>query len=491
MRRFFAGLLLFLASLLFVLAALTHWARNEVIDTPTFVRTASRIVASKTVKAEITEDITDAVFAQKQVDEALKEGIAEILPPKLATFRESIVAGARQGLAALIGLVVDSKAFEEVVGQTVTVMHRRLVDGRGLTFDLGDAKSFTGLDKAKGLVGQAASLIPDDLAAVKLLDDEQTRQVNTAISVLRGLWKWLSLLGLACLAGALWVSDDRRRTLVAFGVVVAALALLVVTVLAFARGPVLAGSPDQARPVLRVVWDETVPRLLTRLWRIAVLGVAVFAVAALWGRVGLVAALRRTWNAARERLDARLAERAARPALEASATTGGAEAVAAPERVGFRERARIFVETLDAPTHLRAAAVYVAPSLRIWRGVGVAAFAVLLLLWPRATMEVFFGLLAVLVLYLGCLELLMGFAPETAPGFAAAGARAGPAPEAAPAPEAPAPEPPAEAGPAAPPPLDLPYPERIDLLARLGEAKDAGFLTADEFAREKSRVLTA
>ena len=139
-----------------------------------------------------------------------------------------------------------------------------------------------------------------------------------------------------------------------------------------------------------------------------------------------------------------------------------------------------------------------------WGGIAVAA--VVLLFWPDPTLSVLVWIGALVALYLGAVEWLRDQAPEPAPDAAVPAAGRGPGgrrpvprPGRAPA-RGERSSPPAPAPCLAPPTATLvrlrsrrrrcrEVDERLDLLVRLGAARDAGVLTDDEFSREKSRLL--
>lgn len=491
MRRFFVGLLVFIATLSFVLAVMSNFVRRQFLDTQTFVSTTTQIAEAPAVKSEVNKQVTTAVFAQPQVQEALNQGIQELLPAPLLRFQDSIEGAAQQGVSALIGFVLDSEAFQKVLTEALTVMHQKLVSGDGLSFNVGDAKSLTGLDQAGGVVGQAASLIPNDIAGVALLNEEQTRQLNTAIKILEKAWVWFALLSLITTAGAIALSQQRRKTIRTWGLLVVIFSLVLLAIPAFLQGPLLASLPDNVRPIVQTVWDVYVPRLDARLWLVFGLGLIVFIVAAIWGRLGLAESIRNAWSSTSDKIRELRAQHAEKVGLAAE----GGEV----EKVGFRERAKVFVETLDVPGRLGAAAANVEPNIRVYRGVGVAVAALLLLLWPSPTTGVFFFIVALLILYLGGLELIMGIgrqpeqgeivepgelgaaATQKVPALAAAGPGGGGAAVAVVEPTTDEPE---------LPKLDIPYAERISLLKDLGELKASGVLDDDEFAAEKERVMS-
>jgi len=194
------------------------------------------------------------------------------------------------------------------------------------------------------------------------------------------------------------------------------------------------------------------------------------------------------------------------------------------------EEVRAFVEALELDRRAAVAGGFVRAHLRPARWAGIAVAAVVLLVWPSPSLSVLIWIGALVALYLGALEWLQAQAPEAPdaaplevpqprsetvpPGPVPDGTMPSTAPPASVVPSArpatdgavvaspvpdgpvavlPVPSPPPPSPPALSPPLS---PEvlaglggRLDLLVRMGAARDAGVLTDDEFTRQKDQLL--
>jgi hypothetical protein len=182
-----------------------------------------------------------------------------------------------------------------------------------------------------------------------------------------------------------------------------------------------------------------------------------------------------------------------------------------------------FAEGLDLPGRAARLGALVRDHHGPARWAGIAIGALVLLFWPAPTLSVLIWIAALVALYLGALEWLRSRAPEPAPaeptpsgavpstgsdGVAGSGApvtpgvvpapRVGPlrvdgATEGAPVATATAVEPVPTEKPLVPaaltPETISTLSNRLDLLVRLGAARDAGVLTDEEFSREKNQLL--
>jgi hypothetical protein len=168
---------------------------------------------------------------------------------------------------------------------------------------------------------------------------------------------------------------------------------------------------------------------------------------------------------------------------------------------------RAYADGLDLPDRTARLGAAVRDHRDPARWAGIAVGAVVLLFWPAPTLSVLIWIVAVVALYLGALAWLENRAAPAA----VTGPEGGPAPAAdGPAQltgAAPARGPSLTGGPSVngvPEPRTSPEPlvpagltpealstltGRLDLLVRLGAARDAGVLTDEEFRQEKTRLL--
>jgi hypothetical protein len=171
---------------------------------------------------------------------------------------------------------------------------------------------------------------------------------------------------------------------------------------------------------------------------------------------------------------------------------------------------RAFADGLGLPERTASLGAVVRDHLGPARWTGIAIGALVLLFWPAPTLSVLIWIAALVALYLGALEWLLNRAPEEAaappatvvpaprqalndvPGATLDGSAAEPVATvgetrstSVPEPRAAEPLVPVELTPEAISTLT----GRLDLLVRLGAARDSGVLTDDEFRHEKDRLL--
>jgi hypothetical protein len=514
MRRFVAGLLIVISAVSLVLASTSLWTRRNVVNTQVFVSNVETIVDLPQVEARINQRVTDTVMANPRVQQAIKDGVAA-LPPRLQTFGSTLQDGVRSLVSAGVGRVLTNDPFRPITSAALTSAHEQLINGQPVRFTLGQAKDRVPASARSGLAGQVLDLLPNDVG-ITLLTPADAPQVYNAVDLLKSVWWWLGLVALATLAGALGVSRHRRGTLRAWAITSTVLVLLVLVTLRVLRGPLVVQAKPENRDAVGAVYDTLAGSLRSwTLWLLA-LALLVLVLTLVWGRLGIVAAVRRGVASAREQ-----AQRRREAAAQLRGAEGSVEGEAVPLAGAvageswtrrFADSTRAFAEGLELPERADRLGGFVRAHRSPARWTGITVGALVLLFWPQPTLSVLIWIAALVALWLGALEWLQDRVPEpesavvvpSAGGAAADAARAELAPSlpngapvaasalpadrvVPPAPREPEPEPlvPAALTPAALTTLN----ERLDLLVRLGAARDGGILSEEEFGREKDRLL--
>ncbi|MGY1605410.1 SHOCT domain-containing protein [Geodermatophilus sp. SYSU D00815] len=492
MRRFATGVLVLVSALAVLLASTSLWTRRHVINTQVFVATVGTTLDLPAVEARITEQVTATVMGVQEVRDAIDDAVAA-LPDRLQRFQGTVEEGIASLVSAGVQRLLSEDPFRPLTAAALTSAQTQLVNGEPVQFTLGQAKERVPESLQDGIAGQVLDLLPDDVG-VTLLTSAEAPQVYDAVDLLESVWWWLGLLALVGLVGALAVSRHRRGTLRAWAVTTTVLLLLLLIALRVARGRVVVAARPENRDAVGAVYDVLAASL--RSWTLWLLGAVllVLVLTLAWGRLGVVAAVRRGAAATRAQLQQRREER--RPA---QAAADGAEPPAEPWTRRVAAGTRAFAAGLELPARTERAGGFAREHERSARWLGIAVGAVVLLFWPSPTLSVLIWIVALVALYLGALAWLVGRAPEPAP-----------AEPPGPAPLVPAPRPavdgvlvPAGVGgagaaqhaaeplvPAALTPEAISTLNgRLDLLVRLGAARDAGVLTDEEFHREKGRLL--
>jgi hypothetical protein len=484
MRRFTVGLLIVVSAVCLVLSSTSLWTRRHVVNTDMFVAGGQAILADPAVQGAIDAKVVDTIMANPEVQGAVND-VAAMLPPRLQRFKPALEDEARDLLSSGVHAVLTSDRFSVLTETALRSAQTQLLAGQPVRFTLGQAKARIPQQDRTGLAGEVINLIPDNVGFT-VLTPQQAPQLYTAIDLLKTLWLWVGLLGLAALIGALVLSRRRRRTLRAWSVTTAVLGLLLVIAMRVAQGPLLTQVKPANAAAATAIYEGVTASLRTWTLWFAAIPATVLVFTLLWGRLGIIPGIGRGYRAAVEQVRSRreahqLAQDAAVDGIDPRPAESWTHRVAADTRT--------FIDGVGMSSWLDRLGRFVRHHLSSARWAGVAAGALVLLLWPAPTLTVLIWVIALIALYLGLLEWLQSRAadPVTAPGQAAAAPPAFGAPtDGATAPRMPVAPPPAR--PATRENLSA-MGSRLDLLIRLGDARTAGVLTDDEFAQEKTHLL--
>ena len=249
-----------LAALAAMLALVAGYARRAVVDSDQFANRATAALEAPAVRELISARVADEVLAEE---------------PDLIAVRPLI--------ESVAGGVVGGGAFTGVFRSAVRDVHRALVDRDE------DTLTLTLRDIGVVLAGAVQAVRPELADELRRADDVAllTRDTSVGGDLVRAadrvrLLAWLLLaVAVACAAGALALSRDRRATTVALGAALSAAGL--VLVVAYAVGRSLAVGSVQGteqRDAAAAVWDAFLADLRTAAWVLAGSGAVVAAAAA-------------------------------------------------------------------------------------------------------------------------------------------------------------------------------------------------------------------
>jgi hypothetical protein len=319
-RRIAVWVLIVLACLATVLALMVGYARRAVFDSDQFANRATAALSDESVRSLIGEQVTDQLVLKNESD---------------------LIAG-RPLIESVVSSVVGGGAFTGAFRAGVRDVHRAVFDGdqHTVTLALGDVGTMVaaGLEAVQPSLARRVEATRRVEVLRRDIGEVNATAARTADTI-RLLAPLLLLVAILCAAGALWLSADRRRTVVRLAVGAAVGGLLLIVAYDVARSLAVGqvGGPE-ARAAVGAVWDAFLEDLHTAAWILAGSGAVVAAAAASLIRpVELDAPLRRA--------GAWLTREPARPALRVLRAVG---LVA----VGF-----VFLLARDAVLHLLFAVV--------------------------------------------------------------------------------------------------------------------------------------
>jgi hypothetical protein len=217
MRKAGVGALLVVGTLIFIGFGVGVWAERQVLDTDEWVDTSAELLENEDVRTALGGFIVDRLFDSEEV----QAQIEEVLPPRLDPLAGPAAAGlkevARRNAPRLLGSAVALNAWREA-NEAAHDTLLALVEGEiggNLTLDLGTL--FEQVAEGTGLPPGAVDRLPPEVSSLQIASGENLETAQDALDLFKTLVWVLLVLSVACFAGAVALSRDRRRTVLSVG----------------------------------------------------------------------------------------------------------------------------------------------------------------------------------------------------------------------------------------------------------------------------------
>jgi hypothetical protein len=260
-RRFGARALVVLASLAILLALVAAYARHAAVDSDQFANRATAALHDDAVRSLIAQKVTDEVVLKNQED----------------------LIAARPIIESVASEIVGGRAFTGLWRKAVRDVHRALFkrDQNTVTLTVADVGTVLAAALEQFRPSLARELRSTERVAIVRQDigslSATLADIAERVKVLAILLIALSFL---FVAGALWLSPDRRSTVIELGLGAAVAGGLLVVAYAVTRSAAVdhLNEPDE-QAAARAVWDAFLGDLRTAGWILAASGAVVAAAA--------------------------------------------------------------------------------------------------------------------------------------------------------------------------------------------------------------------
>jgi hypothetical protein len=332
-RRSVVGLLVALSCLLVLLSTTVVWAHRTVLNTPTFVGTVAPVFKHPEVTSAVAARATDQLFTQLNVQARLRAA----LPPKASVAAVPVTNAAKGFVAGELTKVLGSPQFQAIWTRTLTTTHQQVVavlrgqntaavstsggyivlntvpvinqalkKVSGLASDLaGKPVTLPTVTSAEAPQQQVAKLsralgvtLPASFGQITLVRSSDLATVQRGVKAFDGLTLVLPLVTIALIALCLWLSVNRRRTLLQLAVGVSLLMIVERRVVLHEQS-VLASGAHNPQVASIVLGDLLHGFFVLTAWVLGV-ALAVLIIAVLSGPYRWAAAIRsavqRTWH---------------------------------------------------------------------------------------------------------------------------------------------------------------------------------------------------
>ncbi|NCY17459.1 MAG: hypothetical protein EBX39_12020, partial [Actinobacteria bacterium] len=238
-RRILVWVLVVLATLVTFGAAAEVWVKNQLLDTPAWVRASDKVLADPAVRTALADYIVDQVYSNVDVQQELSAKLPEdwqgLAGPLTAAVRGPLTGTVEKllGSPKIIAIWhnVNTRAHETLVNVLEDRMkYGNSTDGK-VVLDLGEV--IRAVATNLGLPKSAVDRIPADAGQITLIQSSQLAAVQTTVKVL-GVLNWILLIVVVALFGlAVFLARGRRRVTlrtVGWALIIVAFALIVVRI---------------------------------------------------------------------------------------------------------------------------------------------------------------------------------------------------------------------------------------------------------------------
>jgi hypothetical protein len=304
-RRYLVRGLLALGALLFFLSIFAIWANRQMLDADHWADTSSRLLRDDDVRQQVSQVVVDQIYANVDVTSE----VSNALPPRLQSLAGPAANALRELAQQRMDKVLQRPRVEKLWETANRVTAQQFIDiaeghskaisqnGNAVVLDL--RPIVLELATRLGLPASTVDRIPADVAMVKIMEGDQVGFLQDSVSALQGLGVVLPALALLVLALAVYLSGPRRReTLLAVGLNIIAVSFLVL-ILRRIGGTAVVNSlaqEDSVRPAAESTWAIGTRILKDIAWAGIVIGIPVVFAAWLSGPRRAAVGLRR-WMA--------------------------------------------------------------------------------------------------------------------------------------------------------------------------------------------------
>ena len=217
-RGIAVGALLVIGTLLWTGLGFGVWANRQALDTDNWVDTSSNLLENDEIRTAIGLFIIDRLYNSDEV----ATQIETVLPPRLDPLAKPAANGlkevAKRNAGRILGTDAALKAWQ-AANRTAHETLLRIIDSdvanSDVSLDLGNL--FTQIATATGLPASAVDKLPPSVTELQIASGDNLRTGRKALDLFKTIMWVLIVLSVACFAGAIALSRDRRKTIIKVG----------------------------------------------------------------------------------------------------------------------------------------------------------------------------------------------------------------------------------------------------------------------------------
>lgn len=269
-----------LAAILTFVAILATWVDRQVFDSDQWGETSVELLQNPEIQQQVANFAVDELYANVDVEQELKTNLNKI-NKDLGDLLAGPLAGAgRQGANELALKALESEKVQNLWRDANVAANKTLVnliEDKGTVVTTGGGQVrlqlkplIVEIADQVGLGNQARDNIPDAVGDIEIVDSQELSQVQTVAQLIHGTALIASLLAIALIALAIFLSPGYRwLTLLWLAVTLIVVSLLVLVVRSVGGNvliPELATADVQ--PAAHAAWDIATELLKSIAWTV-------------------------------------------------------------------------------------------------------------------------------------------------------------------------------------------------------------------------------
>jgi Short C-terminal domain len=223
--------LLVVGTLLWTALGFAVWANRQALNSDNWVDTSSALLEDDDIRTAVGLFIIDRLYQS----DAVEERLAEVLPPQLVRLAKPAAQGLKEVAQRNAGRVLGTDAALsawEAANRTAHETLLRLIESdvarEDVSLDLGSL--FEQMATATGLPEEAVAKLPPEVTSLQVASGDNLQTARDMLDLFKTILWVLLVLTLAAFGAAIWLSRDRRSTIIRVGgcIIFAGVALLAV-----------------------------------------------------------------------------------------------------------------------------------------------------------------------------------------------------------------------------------------------------------------------
>jgi hypothetical protein len=215
-RRRAVRVLIVLGSVLAFLSVFAIWIERQALNTDDWVSTSGRLIHNQKIREAVGNYLVDQLYENVDV----KKELEDILPGEASELAGPAAGGLRQVAGAGAEKVLETTTAQELWEEANRATHEQLLavlenkkeavetENGEVTLNLGSL--LTNLAQQVGIGESLAEKLPPDAGQITILKSDQLKTAQNIAIAVKGLALLLSILTFAAFGGAIYLSRDGR-----------------------------------------------------------------------------------------------------------------------------------------------------------------------------------------------------------------------------------------------------------------------------------------